>query len=586
MKAPQPIEIEQAEVEQLIDQAQQGRLDAAAQKRVIALLRTLIWLQHSLLETRISLSKLRKILFGKRTEKAGRNSQDPPSGSDEGAKESGEAPRGDGGLAHPPASGEDRAADTASDTPSDRHGGESQASRSVGHGRLGAADYPGAERIFCPHDQHWAGEGCPACERGRLYPSRPLVRLRFDGQPLAKVTHYELEQLRCGACGALFVASLPPEAGQQTYAVSLKVNLAVAHYHLGLPFKRIESFQRLVGMPLPDATQWELVEEVADSAYPVYEALKHLGAQQPLVYQDDTGARVLSLIKENQSEPPPERKGMYTTVLRFEGEFPVSLYFTGRHHAGENLDAILVLRDPSLPPIQWMSDGLAANTPKQHKDQALDISCLVHGRRQFVDIDGFFPYECARVIDAIAEIYKHDAHCKQQRLTPAGRLAYHQEHSGPVMEALKDWMEQQIEDKRVEPNSRLGGAFDYLLKRWESLTRFLEIPGAPLDNNAAERALKMILRYRKNSLFYRNEHGAYVGDVLTSLIETCRLAGANPLDYLSALMENRSAVFADPTAWLPWSYRDHLDTVQDAFALRHPPPVLGQLDRLGVGVPQ
>jgi hypothetical protein len=141
------------------------------------------------------------------------------------------------------------------------------------------------------------------------------VRLRFDGQPLAKVTHYELEQLRCGACGALFVASLPPEAGQQTYAVSLKVNLAVAHYHLGLPFKRIESFQRLVGMPLPDATQWELVEEVADSAYPVYEALKHLGAQQPLVYQDDTGARVLSLIKENQSEPPPERKGMYTRLL-------------------------------------------------------------------------------------------------------------------------------------------------------------------------------------------------------------------------------------------------------------------------------
>ncbi len=80
------------------------------------------------------------------------------------------------------------------------------------------------------------------------------MRLRFVGQPLAKVTHYELEQLRCGACGALFVAHMPPEAGRETYDVSLKVNLAVAHYHLGLPFKRIESFQNLVGMPLPDAT--------------------------------------------------------------------------------------------------------------------------------------------------------------------------------------------------------------------------------------------------------------------------------------------------------------------------------------------
>ncbi len=52
------------------------------------------------------------------------------------------------------------------------------------------------------------------------------------------------------------------------------MNLAAAHYHLGLPFKRIESFQRMLSMPLPDATQWELIEQVADSAYPVYKQLK------------------------------------------------------------------------------------------------------------------------------------------------------------------------------------------------------------------------------------------------------------------------------------------------------------------------
>ncbi len=586
MKNPQPIEIEEAEVERLIDQAQQGRLDAAAQKRIVPLLRTLVWLQWTLLETRISVSKLKKILFGKRTEKPARKPKDPPEEPADGGKGAGEAPQPDGGLANPPAGGVDPAADTPSDTPPHRHGGESQETRSGGHGRLGAADYPGAERIFCAHDEHQAGDRCPKCVRGRLYPSRPLVRLRFDGQPLGRVTHYELEQLRCGACGALFVAHMPPEAGRETYDTSLKVNLAVAHYHLGLPFKRIESFQDMVGMPLPDATQWELVEQVADSAYPGYEHLKHLGAQQSLVYQDDTGARLLSLIKENQTEPPPERKGMYTTVLRFEGDDSICLYFTGRRHAGENLDAILAHRDPSLPPIQWMSDGLAANTPKQHKDRALDLNCMTHGRRQFIDIDEFFPSECARVIDAIAEIYKHEAHCKEQQLTPAQRLTYHQVNSAPVMTELKTWMAQQIKDKRVEPNSRLGGAFDYLRGRWDSLTRFLEAPGAPLDNNAAERALKMILRYRKNSLFYKNEHGAYVGDVLTSLIETCRLAGINPLDYLSALMDNRSAVFADPSAWLPWNYRKTLDEGSAASPLGHPPPILGQLDALGVAIPQ
>ncbi|MCP4380376.1 MAG: IS66 family transposase, partial [Hyphomicrobiales bacterium] len=490
--------------------------------------------------------------------------------------------------AKPPADGADTPADIPSQTPTDEPSSpasRSQTPRSGGHGRLGVADYPAAEHIFRAHDELQAGDRCPACDNGAVYRMEPLVRLRFTGQALGLATVYDLERLRCATCGVLFVSHMPPEVDRETQGVSLKVNLAVAHYHLGLPFKRIESFQRMLGMPLPDATQWELVEQVADGAYPVYEYSKRLGAQQPLVYQDDTGARVLSLIQENQADPQPERKGMYTTVLRFEGEHSICLYFTGRRHAGENLDAILTLRDPSLPPIQWMSDGLAVNTPKQHKDRALDLNCLTHGRRQFIDIDEFFPSECTRVVDAIAEIYKHEAHCKEQQLTPAQRLTYHQVNSAPVMTELKTWMAQQIKDKRVEPNSRLGGAFDYLRGRWDSLTRFLEAPGAPLDNNAAERALKMILRYRKNSLFYKNEHGAYVGDVLTSLIETCRLAGINPLDYLSALMDNRSAVFADPSAWLPWNYRKTLDEGSAASPLGHPPPILGQLDALGVAIP-
>ena len=582
MKDPQPIEIEEAYLEQLIHKAEQGTLDAAEQKQLVPLLRTLVWIQRTLLETRISLSRLKRILFGKKTEKRPRKPKDPDNGSDGGGTGSGGNPDQGCGSEDPPADN----GEPASGLQSGGQEIDSNTKKRRGHGRRAAADYPGAETVFCPHDEYHSGDRCPQCERGWLYPLPSLVRLRFTGQPLALVTRYERERLRCGTCGYLTVAPLPPEATGERYPVSLKVTLAVAHYHLGLPFKRIESFQDMVGMPLPDATQWELVEQVADSAYPVYEHLKRLGAQQPLVYQDDTGARLLSLIKENQTDPPPERKGMYTTALRFEGDHPICLYFTGRRHAGENLDAILAHRDPDLPPIQWMSDGLAANTPKQHKDQTLDISCLVHGRRQFVDIDDFFPGECARVVDAIAEIYKHEAHCKEQRLTAAQRLAYHQEHSAEVMEELKAWMEQQIKDKQVEPNSRLGGAFDYLLKRWVALTRFLTVPGAPLDNNAAERALKMILRYRKNSLFYKNEHGAYVGDVLTSLIETCRLAGANPLDYLGALMENRSAVFADPAAWLPWNYRENLEDGSAPSPLCHPPPVLGQLDRLGVAVPQ
>ena len=578
MKDPKPIELEDAELEQLIRKAEQGSLDAAEQKQLVPLLKSLLWLEHTLRETRISLAKLKRILFGKKTEKGGRK----PKASDRGDDGGGHGSDQGGGSNGPPAG----STEGSSGQPPGGQSGGANAHPRRGHGRRSAADYPGAKTVGCALGDHQRGDRCPLCARGRLYRLPPLVQLRFQGQPLGLAIRYELERLRCGGCGAVFVAPLPPEAGSEIYATSLKVNLAVAHYHLGLPLKRIESFQDLLGMPLPDATQWELIEQVADSTYPVYEYFKHLGAQQPLVYQDDTGARILSLIQENQADPPPERKGMYTTVLRFEGEHSICVYVTGRRHAGENLDAILAHRAPALGPIQWMSDGLAANTPQQHQDRAVDLSCLVHGRRKFVEIDAFFPRECARVIEDIATIYQHEAHCKAHRLTPKQRLAYHQEHSRAVMEALKAWMEKQLEERLVEPNSRLGGAFEYLLKRWKALTRFLEIPGAPLDNNAAERALKMILRYRKNSLFYKNAHGAYVGDVLTSLIETCGLAGANPLEYLSALMDNRSAVFADPSAWLPWNYRDTLGTEKSALPLGHSPPILGQLERPGIAIPQ
>jgi hypothetical protein len=261
MKDPQPTEIEAAEVEQLMDKAQQGRLTAQEQKRLVPLLKTLLWLQQTLLTTRISLTKLKRLLFGKRTEKRACPSKGPNTDSDDGASgppDSG-TPAADQGMASSPATSVNPSQDDKGS-----HGG---------HGRRAAADYHGAEWIDCPVVEHQPGEACPLCAKGRLYPFRPLVRLRFTGQPLAQVTGYELGQLRCNSCGALWVASMPPEAPPETYDISLKVNLALAHYQLGLPLKRIEAFQALLGMPLSDATQWELVEAVADCAYPVYEAL-------------------------------------------------------------------------------------------------------------------------------------------------------------------------------------------------------------------------------------------------------------------------------------------------------------------------
>jgi transposase len=86
------------------------------------------------------------------------------------------------------------------------------------------------------------------------------------------------------------------------------------------------------------------------------------------------------------------------------------------------------------------------------------------------------------------------------------------------------------------------------------LTRFLEVPGAPLDNNICERALKTAILHRKNSLSYKTERGARVGDVFMSLVHTCQLGGINPFNYLTALCQNAGEVLLQPTRWLPWNY--------------------------------
>jgi hypothetical protein len=158
------------------------------------------------------------------------------------------------------------------------------------------------------------------------------------------------------------------------------------------------------------------------------------------------------------------------------------------------------------------------------------------------------------VVDALKAVYDPDEKARAEGMSAPERLAYHQTYSAPILTKLKTWLEEQTAQRLVEPNSSLGKAIAYLLDHWATLTRVVQEPGAPLDNNIAERALKLCIRQRKNSLFYATEHSAYIASVLTSVIATCVQAGVNALDYLVVVQEHRQEVFAHPAAWLPWTY--------------------------------
>jgi len=292
--------------------------------------------------------------------------------------------------------------------------------------------------------------------------------------------------------------------------------------------------------------------------------MEQVAAQGELIFQDDTAVRILALLKENRAllaaaqahgvAAPPERTGMHTTALAVQvGEHTAILYYSSRRHAGENLQGLLEKREAGLETPLAMSDALASNAVAEEA-RLIRCHCLAHGRRKFSDLTEVFPHECQVVLEVIRQVFEHDAQARQEQLSPSERLAYHQRLSGPLMEGLHTWLHQQVAERLVEPNSSLGKAIGYMRTHWETLTRFLSVQGAPLDNNLAERALKLFIRQRNNSLFFQSEHSAYIASILTSLIATCLYAGVNAVEYLVALQEHRREVWADPAAWLPWAY--------------------------------
>jgi hypothetical protein len=342
--------------------------------------------------------------------------------------------------------------------------------------------------------------------------------------------------------------------------------------------------QEGLGIPLPAATQWEIVEETAGILAPALTEMIHHAAQGQILHNDDTTMKVLALgqaaaepaaaateptgvpaaAPTAQGRTDPEgageaggacgRKGVFTSgIVSKTGDHQIALFFTGHKHAGENLFDLLQQRSSELgPPIQ-MCDALSRNVPAALR--TLLANCLAHGRRRFVDVAGSFPAECLQVLEILKDVYHNDAIAKGRGMSPEERLRFHQAQSGPRMAELQAWMEAQITQRKVEPNSGLGEAIAYMRKHWDQLTLFLRVPGAPLDNNICERALKKAILHRKSAYFFKTQNGARVGDLFMSLIHTCELNGANPFHYLTELQKHTRELAAAPSEFMPWNYQ-------------------------------
>jgi transposase len=522
------VDLPMHELTAIVERTRVGAITEQEYAKLKAMLDLVAFLKAELQSKSTSIERLRRMIFGTSTEKTRKVLNEPSQ----------------------PAAG------VAADAPR---------SKRPGHGRNSADEYTGARKEIVRHASLHSADGCPGCSLGKIYHmAEPAHLVRVRGMAPLQATVYECDRLRCNLCGEVFTAAAPAGVGKEKYDESAAAMVAMLRYGTGLPFNRIEKLQGTVGIPLPAATQWDLVKGAAPTAALVYEVLIDRAAHAKVVYNDDTTMRILQLTREQraaalQSEKKSEqRTGVFTSgILATQDGHQIALFFTGARHAGENLTEILKRRAEELPPPIQMSDALSCNTPGEGV-KTLSAHCLTHARRKYVEVETSFPGEVGFVLNILREVYIVDEQAKKESLTEDERLKLHQDKSGPFMDALHAWMQEQFTTRKIEPNSTLGQAILHMQTHWEKLTLFLRVAGTPLDNNILEQALKMAILHRKNSLFYRTLNGAGVGDRFMSLIHTAELAGVNVFDYLVALLRHPQEVAAGPERWLPWNFEEAL----------------------------
>jgi transposase len=224
MKRPAEVQLSPEDGEALRQRLEGDALTADDRRVLGQILQWYFWLVFALQEAKVSLKRLRALVFGESPTTRKASPADPLSDSagDEGTQSA---------LTEvdlPPARGDLR--------------GEPAGARRPGHGRQGAEVYRGAEHVICRHETLAAGERCPVCGRGRLYRVEPGVDIRLDGHALLSAVRYVLEKLRCSACGQLFTAATPAEAGAEKYSARARAVLVLGRYYLGAPLYRLEGY--------------------------------------------------------------------------------------------------------------------------------------------------------------------------------------------------------------------------------------------------------------------------------------------------------------------------------------------------------
>jgi transposase len=357
------------------------------------------------------------------------------------------------------------------------------------------------------------------------------------------VTHRRKKyRCACNGCvetapGPLRLAARPDTRGCR-YAPSFAVEVATAKYLDHLPLERQARIMRREGLTIDSQTLWDQIEALATVLTPTYGALRRHVLTAPVVGADETWWRV-------------QHGGVNTrwwawSVTSDDAVTYMILESRSQNAARQVLDGYggVVL-----------ADGYGAYDALARASPAITLAhCWAHVRRKFVEAEPHYPGPCAEALALIGQLYAVERMCPRPSLLRgeadrAEALLLHArqrtEQSAPIIQAIHTWAHHQ----RALPESGLGKAIAYMLGLWRGLTRFLDDPRIPLDNNATERGLRGMVVGRKNHYGSRSKRGTEVAALFYSLIESAKLCGVEPKAYL--LLATGAALKTPGTVTLP-----------------------------------
>jgi transposase len=435
----------------------------------------------------------------------------------------------------------------AADSDANRRPRRAPARRNLGHL---PAHLERDEVVIEPADRN-----CPCCG-GAMHQIGVEETERLDAVPLRlRVTRRPI--YGCRSCAEAVVQAPDSAIPGGLPTEGLLAQVAVSKYNDGLPLYRQAQILERDGIHLDRATLSDWMGRTAWWLKPLWELLLGSVLSSPKLFCDDTRLPVLAPGTGKTSTG--YLWGLARDDSPWQGDLPPAVaYVYTEDRVWDRAREVLADYTGVLQVDGW--GGFKRLTGKQDALQG-DASpvtlafCWSHGRRQFFEIHQSSQSPIAgEVLRRIAELYRIEDAIRGQ--PPDARRAVRQDSSKPRVEALKVYLEEQL--ARVSGKMPVAKAIRYMLSHWDGLCVFLTDGRVELDTNTIERLHRIVATTRKNALFAGSDSGARSWAIFTSLIQSAKMSGLNPFEYLKDVLER--IVSGDVKAHqldclLPWNWK-------------------------------